>query len=195
MPRPSHVAINSSHALVGPRDFADARPSSTCVQRALWFRIVISTVSPSTGRMRTSPQLFADDRQACLPLSERPARYFAESQSWGRGDLQWNQPSIIYTRNRKLVMGMDGNFVLYGLDRTDGGTGGIKAEVLLWSTNTQNYPGARVSFGDDGLLTVHDLFERLRFSSGKPARKLVLRADGALVLLDDDGNVITRLGG
>lgn len=140
-------------------------------------------------------QLFADDRQACLPLSERPARYFAESQSWGRGDLQWNQPSIIYTRNRKLVMGMDGNFVLYGLDRTDGGTGGIKAEVLLWSTNTQNYPGARVSFGDDGLLTVHDLFERLRFSSGKPARKLVLRADGALVLLDDDGNVITRLGG
>ncbi len=137
----------------------------------------------------------ADDQAACLPLSERPARYFAESYSWGRGELQWNEPKIVYTRNRKLVMQMDGNFVLYRLERKDGGAGGIKSEVALWATGTHAYPGARVSFGDDGLLTVHDLFERRRFSSGTPASKLALRADGSLVLLGDGDRVIARLGG
>lgn len=137
----------------------------------------------------------ADDQAACLPLSERPARYFAESQSWARGELQWNEPRIVYTRNRKLVMQMDGNFVLYRLERKDGGEGGISKELPLWATNTEAYPGARASFGDDGLLTVHDLFERRRYSSGTPARKLMLRADGALVLLGDDDRVIARLGG
>lgn len=142
-----------------------------------------------------SGQVFADDAAGCLPLSERPARFFAESQSWDRGDLQWNEPKMVYTRNRKLVMQVDGNLVLYRLERKDGGTGGITREVPMWASNTDSYPGARASFGDDGLLTVHDLFERRRYSSGTPARKLELRADGALVLLGDNGSVIARLGG
>jgi len=123
------------------------------------------------------------------------ARHFPESQRWARGELQWNEPKIVYTRNRKLTMQADGNMVLYQLHRKNGGEGGIASETPLWSTQTHAYPGARAAFNAEGLLTVHDLYENKRFTTQSRAERMELRADGALVLLDANGRVITRLGG
>ncbi len=133
--------------------------------------------------------------ESCRSLAERPARFFRESYAWGRGELNWDTPKILYTRNRKLALQSDGNFVLYALQRANGGQGGITGETALWSSNTYGMPGARVAFNGAGLLTVHDLRERQRFTSGARGERLELRADGALVLLDGAGRVAWRAAG
>ena len=132
---------------------------------------------------------------ACLPLSQRPAEYFPASLRWERGTLDWSEPKFFYTKNRKLALQSDGNFVLYQLQRANGGQGGITGETALWSSSTDGMPGARVAFNGAGLLTVHDLRERQRFTSGARGERLELRADGALVLLDGAGRVAWRAAG
>jgi hypothetical protein len=123
------------------------------------------------------------DKEACLPLNERPARYFPEEIRWAPGDLKADDLAVFMTQNRKLELQPDGNFVLSKLERLNG-NGKVVKETPLWATKTENYPGNRVEFQHDGNLVVTNVRERVTFASATYAK------DAAYMKLQKDGNLV-----
>jgi hypothetical protein len=124
-----------------------------------------------------------NDKEACLPLNERPARYFPEKIRWATGELKVDDLAVFMTQNRKLELQPDGNFVLSKLERMNG-DGKVVKETPLWATKTENYPGNRVEFQHDGNLVVTNVREKVTFASATYAK------DAAYMELQKDGNLV-----
>lgn len=117
---------------------------------------------------------------------------------WGRelnqnaGKFSLNPGEFVQSFDRRLLMGSDGNLVLYKFQQR-----GNEQREALFATNTPGNPGAYATFQADGNLVVYNSVGRAIWSSntgGIPNGVLKLQVNGDLVIYREGGTAVFSTG-
>ena len=111
------------------------------------------------------------------------------------GTIELTSNSWRSTKNRRMTMQADGNFVVYNYDSgKEKESERIGAALRASGTSGDNY---RLTFQSDGNLVVYDIRDNAKWSTGthgNEGSRLVLQKDGNLVIYAADGRALWATG-